>query len=254
MAEKTASDTSAHSSSESATQTISVAIAADTDFLVVKTIAFNDVSPENSKVSGVTFNSVALTNAIKGYFTDNSSFDISTEIWYLIAPDITTANVVVTYQGSNTNRSVIVEQYKNVKQVSPVDNTNKAEVHSAQTTTSLSLTTSKDNALLVDALFFSDNPGTINPISPGVASTSPGVTRRASHAIAAVAGSNSIGWTHSVSTGSLHVAVAFLPIELEEGGKIKIKLAGTFVEKPLKTKIAGTFTEKPILVKSGGNF
>lgn len=34
----------------------------------------------------------------------------------------------------------------------------------------------------------------------------------------------------------------------------KIKIAGTFQDKPIKTKVAGVFVDKPIKVKVGGNF
>ena len=34
----------------------------------------------------------------------------------------------------------------------------------------------------------------------------------------------------------------------------KIKIAGTFVDKPIKTKVAGVFVDKPIKIKVGGVF
>lgn len=43
-------------------------------------------------------------------------------------------------------------------------------------------------------------------------------------------------------------------VEAAEGGKIKIKVTGVFVEKPQNIKISGTFEEKPVKIKLDGDF
>lgn len=44
-------------------------------------------------ISGITFNGTALTRAVQYY----NSFNVQSEIWYLVSPTATTANIVVTY-------------------------------------------------------------------------------------------------------------------------------------------------------------
>lgn len=44
-------------------------------------------------ISGITFNGTSLTRAVQYY----NSFNVQSEIWYLLSPTATTANIVVTY-------------------------------------------------------------------------------------------------------------------------------------------------------------
>ena len=43
-------------------------------------------------------------------------------------------------------------------------------------------------------------------------------------------------------------------IEVSVGFTRKIKISGTFQDKPIKTKVSGTFEDKPIKIKVGGTF
>ena len=58
------------------------------------------------------------------------------------------------------------------------------------------------------------------------------------------------------STGLLDRRMAFYAVweAAAVGVTRKIKIGGTFQDKPIKTKVAGTFEDKPISIKVGGTF
>ena len=51
--------------------------------------------------------------------------------------------------------------------------------------------------------------------------------------------------------------ITFENLDLNEpvvGFTRKVKISGTFQDKPIKTKISGSFVDKPIKIKVGGAF
>ncbi len=126
-----------------------------------------------TRVTAVTFNSIALT--CLAAFADNNSGScgnaasgtsafIRTEIWYLLNPAVTTANIVVT-----TNNSSVLgagsSSYSGVLSVASggVDGSNNGVTGSS--TASLGPVTTPANALVVDAL------GTARSVTVAVSGT-----------------------------------------------------------------------------------
>ena len=62
-------------------------------------------------------------------------------------------------------------------------------------------------------------------------------------------------WGSSNILASDRLISIYALVEVEAVGVTrKIKISGTFQDKPIKTKVAGTFEDKPIKIKVGGTF
>lgn len=100
----------------------------------VNTVGSGDV------VTGVTFNSIAMTRLSTDYF---ATVGVRVYIYYLVAPAATTANIVASYSGSTTG-NIDAVSYTGAKQSAPV--TFAAQQTAAATTWTQSLTTVDDNS------------------------------------------------------------------------------------------------------------
>lgn len=69
-----------------------------------------------SNITGVTFNGVAMTKLVEYYRTFSDGFMAS--IWYLAAPDVTTANIVLSLSVS-TDVNAIAANYTDASQTAP---------------------------------------------------------------------------------------------------------------------------------------
>jgi hypothetical protein len=126
----------------------SVTVAAGSDRALAVCVVARG-SAGGSAVSGVTFNgSEAFTLAKAQTFTSSATW--RAELWYLVNPTVTTANVVVTWPGTTNNQvqGYSVHQLTGVSQTAPLDATSGAGAESA--TISSTITTVEDNALIID--------------------------------------------------------------------------------------------------------
>lgn len=89
------SESSATSGVSSLTYSHTIASGSNT-VLFVGTTA-RDATPGNRPVTSVTFNGLALTKIREDVTGDNT---VTTGMWYRVSPDVTTANIVVTYTGT----------------------------------------------------------------------------------------------------------------------------------------------------------
>ena len=67
-------------------------------------------------------------------------------------------------------------------------------------------------------------------------------------------GATTLSDPYGANSNSNWIVSIYALVEVEAGVTRKIKIAGTFQDKPIKTKVGGTFVDKPIKIKVGGTF
>jgi|GEM_PF-1623445 len=117
---------------------------AGTNKLLIVGVSVSD----NTDVISITYSGQSLTRI---RFDEVLSTDRRSELWYLVNPPSGTANVVVTL---NQVETVIIGaiSFTNVYQSSPINANNGATDPTGVTHPSVSLTTTVDNALIVDVV------------------------------------------------------------------------------------------------------
>ena len=98
-------------------------------------------------ISGITWNGVE--NFTRAVFIDSASADRRCEIWYLVNPTATTADVVTTWSSAAIRRAAGVYSYYNALQASPIGITNTAEGTGSTSTGTITPTTA--GSLIVDS-------------------------------------------------------------------------------------------------------
>jgi len=191
--------------------TISTTVNAGSNRLLVVAVGQRSIS---QTVSGITFNSVALTKAID---VDSTAFD-QASIWYLIAPDVTTANTVITFNaGTPVFFGAAVISLAGVAQSAPVDDTDSVGVGSDATPTEFAaLTTVTDGCVVIDAV--SINIGSLtmsaetNRVERANFAGSDGRAVGVSTIInKTTAGGVLMEWSYGSSASVAHVGAAFQP-------------------------------------------
>lgn len=200
------------------------------DFLVVAASIYNDIAAGNSEVTGVTYNGVALTQAIQyasPEIVPPGGFDISLSIWYLINPASGAHNMVLTCAGEIDYFNISTISAFGVAQTTPLDDTDSSLPHTNGTNHQLSLTTTESGDLIVDSIVvFSStpNPGediTGVTVQSGQTQTlDPNTTDFGgqSYKLGGVAGANTIGWDSSGNYAPYHVGAAFKPVAAGAAG------------------------------------
>jgi hypothetical protein len=191
--------------------TTSVVGAAGSDRLMVVCVQ-SRTSGATSTVSGVTFNGVAMTEAIANSYTPGPVY--RTGLWYLVAPDVTTANVVVTWSNALTDEAqgYSVLQFTGVAQSGAV---NATAIGSGNgTTASAVVTTTASDTMIVDCAMGRDDGGltvgagqtsrTDRLLAPAGVNDGAGV----STAPKAAAGAETMDWTQTTQDW-ITVAAAF---------------------------------------------
>lgn len=189
-------------SSSVSSQTQSVAVTSGADLFV---IGCTNWGTSNRLVSGVTFNGDAFTKAIEV----NGNNKVGS-IWYLQAPDVTTANAVVTLVGTTSGVNCHYSVLRGSNTGVVLDGT-ASSVLGTGTSNPVSITTSVSDAWIFD------NIGTDNG-SLGIGSSQVSLfnydtsTSRASYKPdVGTAGSKTMTWTWTGSDSSTHVVAAFRP-------------------------------------------
>ena len=100
-------------------------------------IVCGGVESSAQNISGVTWNGVETFT--RSVFVDNGG--LRSEIWYLVNPTATTADVVTTWASNSNARGAGVYSYYNVDQVSPIGVTSTATGSGATTTGTITPTT-----------------------------------------------------------------------------------------------------------------
>lgn len=141
------------------TVTKSVTVSAGTDrFLAVCSQVRRNTDTAYA-ISGVTFNGSESFTRVRTPDVQNTPGQIlQAELWYLVAPTVTTADLVVTYAGLNEQAiGVSASQFNGVNQSSPIDS--HAGSNGTSTTPSVTITTVADNAAILDCVIGKSDSG-----------------------------------------------------------------------------------------------
>lgn len=142
--------------------TISHTVASGSNrLLVVKSHVECNGTPANRPVTGITYNGDALTFANEISLTTSGSEDDTVEIWYMVAPDEGTFNVVTTWTGTVEGCVVGVENYTGVKQTSPVDATADAANAATPGPANVNIVTTVADCMLISAAHDISSGGTL---------------------------------------------------------------------------------------------
>ena len=140
---KDAQDTTSDTASGTDLTISSFTVAGNSNRVLVVCSAVADHIRE---VSGITWNGVE--NFTRAVF-NNGNNDRRSEIWYLVNPTATTADVVTTWSIAANNRGVGVYSYYNVDQTTPVGVTATAD--GSGTTSTGTITPTSAGSLIVDS-------------------------------------------------------------------------------------------------------
>ncbi len=149
--------------SDAATTTVSsVAVGNNTNRILIALVGLGDHFT-SSQVASIVFNSSEYFTYAGTQIGDGQ--DTSCEVWYLVNPTVTTANVVVDYTGSTTpDAGVAILSLYGVDQSDPIGATNTATAQS--NSASVSLTTEAANSWIVDIVAADDNNNPGSEFSP----------------------------------------------------------------------------------------
>ena len=145
-------DTDAYGVSDAATTTVGITVANNTNRILVALIGLGN-STGASQISSVVFNGSESFTAI-GTISDNGE-DEACDIWYLVNPTATTANVVVTYDGT-PDASVNVVSLYGVDQSDPIGTIAQSNALDGEGSTdwTTNITTDTANSWLLDVVNF----------------------------------------------------------------------------------------------------
>jgi hypothetical protein len=124
------------------------------DLIVVKTHA-RDETLTQLVVTGVTYNSVALTKARED-IRDGVSWEVGSGVWYLKAPATGANTVQVSFTGNTEMAAASATTLSGVDQTTPLDASNGATGLSAAP--SVNVTTVADNAWVIDSVTMDNEP------------------------------------------------------------------------------------------------
>ncbi len=116
----------------------------------------------NITVSSVTYGGAALTKAISR--ASGASSGCTTEIWYMVAPPVGTASVVVTFSASADPSAIAAVNFTGVNQTSPVGAT-ASNLATTGTGITTNITTLNANSLIFGAA--TNYGGDTDPFTPG---------------------------------------------------------------------------------------
>ncbi len=134
--------------------TISHTVSAASDRLLLVSV----ITEGNENASGMTYNGVALTRAIRR--DGGGANETSVEIWYLVAPDVGTFDLVVTFSGTSPF-GVTATNLTGVNQFTPIGTTVGA--NAASGSPSINLTTTTYNSLIFGAVAKDNETTTFTP-------------------------------------------------------------------------------------------
>lgn len=193
--------------------TVSHVVASGLDrLLVAKTHTDDTTTPADMPVTGVTYNSDALTKADDHLSTGGEKNTI--ELWYMVAPDEGTFNCVATFTGTVDACMLTVENYTGVDQADPLNTTNSAFTISTGPI-QVAVTTDVANCVIVDMVHTTSSTRTV-AVNAGQTQTynvqQTGAFKGAgSYELVTTATTYTQSWTVSSNSDWLIIATAFNP-------------------------------------------
>lgn len=188
-----------------------------TNGILFVTVSSRDTSSTDVAVSGVTYNSVAMTKAREDIQETAAASGtwIATSIWYLVAPTSGANTVEVTFTGTIVRSVAGSATFSGAAQSSPIDGTTTDFVEAGITTVlDATVTTTVDNCWIIDAFYSGANggvtaDGNMTTIFSGV---NGGDTQAASYSGPRTpVGGFTETWTITVNDYMIMTMVAFAP-------------------------------------------
>ncbi|PJE64865.1 MAG: hypothetical protein COU90_01205 [Candidatus Ryanbacteria bacterium CG10_big_fil_rev_8_21_14_0_10_43_42] len=193
-----------------------------TNRLLVVGVAMNDSTDSDRTVTGITYNSVAMTNVRED---DNDADNNSTSLWYLANPSSGANTIAVTLNGTNSGATGAAISLTGVDQLSPLDAQNGSTLTN-NNSLSTSVTTIADNAWVVDIIFSEvGSQGTpavgAGQTRVGLVETTPFDSAISYEGPKTPAGSVTMSWSNTVTGGAdwSQSAASFKPATSEGGGE-----------------------------------
>lgn len=107
-------------------------------------------------VSSVTFNGDSLTNVTSRTFASDNSITL----WSMVAPDVATGNIVVTYSGATDSCAMVASLWTGVHQTVPLGTAISADGSGTAVTVDVAAAV---NDIVVEFSSFKGDPGTYTP-------------------------------------------------------------------------------------------
>lgn len=181
------------------------------NLILVVTVGVNDLTLGSRTVSGITYNSVALTKIR----SDDNGGQRRTEVWYLINPATGAHTVAVTMGGTCIGIAGASVSFSGAKQSAQADTSNGANTSGTATSSSVALTTTIDGDFIVDCL---ETQATSSAWVPGASQTSryslngTNLDFQVSTRTTTGAGSYTNTWSWTTATTYATTAVAIKPL------------------------------------------
>ena len=210
------------SGSSSSSFTFSATVANRPDRILVVGVIGEDSSSSDCNANGVEFNSVAMTEIAEVY-PGSSGRRPCVSLWYLLAPDLGTHDVDITWNGTVSERAGGAIALYHAAQQAPEAFNTQTWASSHPTIVTTTITTLTDRAWLVDVIGTDDDDDTYLTLEPGQTKrydndSSNSHEGAGSTKLATVAGENVMGWDNSDGSEQGHIIAAFAPVSSEPGG------------------------------------
>ena len=195
-----------------ATATLAHTISGSNTFLMVYVTSGINTS---DYISGITWNGTALTRAEYNVFYGGGSF--THDLWYLLAPETGSHNIVVT-NSTNQRNGIVAMSFTGAAQSATVQPNGSAKSGNGSSVTSFTLTDSStiDDCLLVGGITPEYDRGDMSAASGSIIRAASGTSNRAmtADAVLASAGSDTLSATATTTAwGGMSVWVA--PVEAD---------------------------------------
>lgn len=197
------------SGASGSSQTISVTVASDADFLIVAPQAWECAGATPSVVTGpstVTANGNSMFLAKTESIDTGGNCSQNTSIYYLATPPTGTYDVVVTYPSTMNGIYGSIISFKGVKSTSQPDATNSSTSTWCSNPVNRTITTVADNSLVIDNV--QPSSGTLGTPSGGQTQIN---SNNQSYKVAGSAGSQTMGWAFTGCASGNSVVASFSP-------------------------------------------
>ena len=224
-----ASNTNAIDGTSVQTLTWQHVVGAGANRILIVCITGEDSTSSDVNVASVTWNGTALSQAVEKFQTAQMS-----TIYYLIAPESGTFDIVVTFDGVGTSVAANATSWTGAKQSAQPDAIASTGNGVAGASIALDIVTVADDCIIIDSLNSSSGGSTLTVQDAGqtqranilIPDPTPNYRHGSSSEVATTAGTYNLGWTFSPnSTTKAYCIASFSPF-VEAGGSTKIsKLA-----------------------------
>lgn len=211
-----------------------------TNRAIVAAISHRSDTATPKTIDAVTWNGVAMTKAVAVSYTDNTTSNIGfgVDLWYLLAPDASTAGQFSVTPSSTPNRIMLIAMNLQADAAIAFDTFGSGSDDADPGTTAVTgnITTGQANALVIGGLVFRD--GTISVSSwsdmtelADIIETSNAHRLYTAHAAQASAGADSYGATLSSADEWAFALASFYETAAAAGRVRRANMMGNFQDR-----------------------